>query len=138
MNALFLNSTELIDAHWADVARLVAPAVSQAARGEFTLDDLELLVRSGKAFAGLASDASGYVLALVFEFRFYPRKQVINVMALGGQRLHETAKIFWPQFTVWAAESGATEIEACTSPAMTRMLTPLGFSHTYDIVRMTW
>lgn len=137
MKVLFLNTPALIAHHWQDAARLVAPVVDQAARGEFTLEDLAAMVQGGSAVAGLAfNDLGAPVLAMVFEFRFYPRKQVINIIALGGRNLATVADTFWPQFRAWAKESGASEIEACTAPAMTRLLRDLGFVHTYDIVRL--
>ena len=93
------------------------------------------MVESGRAFAAIALDDEKPVLAMVFEFRHYPSKMTLNVMALGGRDLAGVAVSFWPQFLEWAKESGASEIEACTSPAMTRALKGLGFQHTYDIVR---
>jgi hypothetical protein len=135
MQALFLNSHELIDRHWWSVAKLVEPVVRLAARGEFDLEDLAALVVSGQAFAGLAMDGDTPVMGMVFEFRHYPAKTVINVMAIGGRDLAGVAMSFWPQFMQWAKESGASEIEACTSPAMTRTCKALGFAHTYDVIR---
>lgn len=136
MRALFLTTPELLQAHWVEVARLVAPVATEAARGEFTVDDLQALVQRGAAFAGLAFDGDAPALGMVFEFRHYPRRTVLNVMALGGRDLARAAVSFWPCFVAWAKESGASEIEACTAPAMTRVLRHLGFSHTYDIVRL--
>jgi len=135
MQAVFLTSPELIAQHWWSVAHLLEPVVSQAARGEFTIEDLARMVEGGLAFAAMACDGDAPVLALVFEFRHYPARMVINIMALGGRDLARSAVIFWPQFLAWARESGVTEIEACTSPAMTRALKGLGFAHTYDVVR---
>jgi hypothetical protein len=131
---LFLTSQRLISAHWSAASRLLEP-VLHAARGEFTLDDLETLCRDGHAVCGVLFDPHP-VLAMVFEFKHYPRKTVINVIAIGGANL-SAARTFWPQFMSWARESGASEIEACTAPAMTRMLRPLGLEHTYDLVRIS-
>lgn len=135
MQVIFLSTPELIGLHWWSVSRLIDPVVHQAARGEFTLEDLSAMVESGRAFAALALDANKPVLAMVFEFRHYPARMLINIMALGGHDLAPVAVSFWPEFLAWAKESGASEIEACTSPAMTRVLKGLGFRHTYDIVR---
>lgn len=136
MNVLFLNSRPLIERHLPDIARLLGPGVAAEVRGEFTLADLADMVRSGSAFAGLAFDDAGTpVLAMVFEFRFYPRKQVVNVMALGGRNLAAVAVTFWPQFLAWAKESGACHVEACASPAMTRVLRNFGFGHVYNLLR---
>jgi hypothetical protein len=134
VQAVFLTSQRLISEHWPAVGKLLQP-VLEAARGEFTVDDLETLCRDGRAVAGIAFEAGEPVMAMVFEFRHYPRKTVLNVIALAGHDLAALASTFWLDFKQWAKESGATEIEACTSPAMTRMLRPLGFTHTYNTVR---
>lgn len=137
MQALFLTSQRLITQHWPAASALLGPGLG-AARGEFTLENLEDLCRDGRAVAGMAFDADGAPsMAMVFEFRLYPRKTVVNVIALAGRDLHGLASTFWPQFIAWAKESGAAEIEACAHPAMTRMLRPLGFEHTYNFVRMS-
>lgn len=135
MRAIFLTTPDLMDLHWWSVARLIDPVVHQAARGEFTLEDIAALVDRKHAIAGLAMDGDRPVMGMVFEFKSYPSKTVINIVALGGHDLPEVATSFWPNFVAWAAESGASEIEACTSPAMTRMLKRMGFVHTYDVVR---
>lgn len=129
---LFLTSQRLITAHWPAVERLLEPVVSKV-NGEFALADLENMCRDGHAVAGVLFDPHP-VLAMVFEFRFFPRKTVLNVIAIGGKNL-AAARTFWPGFLVWAKESGADEVQACTAPAMTRVLRPLGFTHTYEIVR---
>lgn len=135
-NVVFLTTPDLIDRHWQAAAALLAPVVDQAARGEFTLEDLGQMVREGCAVAGVMLQDGAPTLAMVFEFRHYPRKTVINIIALGGSDLTACAMSFWPSFVAWAKESGAQEIEACTAPAMTRVLRGLGFIHTYDIVRL--
>jgi hypothetical protein len=135
MRAVFLTTPDLIGLHWCSVCKLVDPVVHQAARGEFTLSDLAAMVESGRAHAAIALDGDTPVLAMVFEFRHYPSRMLVNIIALGGRDLAGVAVTFWPQFLEWAKESGASGIEACTSPAMTRAIRALGFLHTYDLVR---
>lgn len=135
MRAVFLTTKDLIQQHWSAVAALVDPVAHQAARGEFTTEDLAVMVEDGRAVAAIALEGDTPVMGMVFEFRHYPRKTVINVMAIGGSNLAGVAVSFWPSFVAWAQESGVSEIEACTSRAMTRALMGIGFKHTYDIVR---
>lgn len=135
MRAIFLTTPDLIGQHWWSVMRLIDPVVHQAARGEFTLSDLTAMVESGRAIAAIVLEVDTPVLAMVFEFRHYPSRMLINIVALGGRDLADAAVSFWPQFVAWAKESGASGIEACTSPAMTRAIKALGFRHTYDLVR---
>lgn len=134
MQPLFLTSQRLITEHWAAVAHVLQP-VLVAARGEFTIEDLEELCRDGRALAGLVIEDGAPLMAMVWEFRHYPRKTTLNVIALAGRDLERVASTFWPTFMRWAEESGATEIEARTRPAMSRKLRKLGFSPTYEMVR---
>lgn len=136
MNALMLSTPALIEQHWPAAAQLLEPVVRDAARGEFDIEDLRRMVAGGQAFAGLVFKGQQATLAIVFEFRHYPRRMVVNVIALGGHDLVGAAMTFWPSFRAWAKESGAAEIEACTAPAMTRVLRNLGFVHCYDLVRL--
>lgn len=133
MDALFLTSQRLISEHWPTVARVIAPVMG-AVRGEFTVDDLQELCREGRAVAGLGFHEGEPVMAWVFEFRFYPRKTTVNIVALAGCGVDDAASTFWPRFVQWAKESGADEIEASTSRAMARLLAPLGFTRTYETV----
>lgn len=135
MKAIFLTSPELIAQYWGQAAELIDPVVHRAARGEFDTADLHALVVAGRAYSAVVLEDK-VTLAVVFEFKHYPRKIVINVIALGGQNLTEVAVIFWPKFVSWAKEAGAEGIEASTSPAMSRVLKGLGLVHTYDLVRL--
>ncbi len=135
LDVLFLNTPGLIAAHWPAARGLLEPVVAHAARGEFTTDDLRGMLDSGRAHAALMFEGEEPAMAMVFGFVHYPRKTVLNVIALGGSGLADAAMSFWPRFVTWAKESGINEIEACTAPAMTRVLHNLGFTHTYDLVR---
>lgn len=135
MNVLFLTSQRLITEHWPAAAVLLEP-VLDCAHGEFTIADLEELCREGRAICGVALTDGVPTMAMVFEFRHYPRKTVLNIIALAGRDLSKLAGTFWLTWREWAKESGADEIEARTRPAMTRMLRRLGFTFTYDVVRM--
>jgi hypothetical protein len=135
VRALFLTSQRLLTQHWPAVAALLAPAFEHA-RGEFEAPDLLELCRDGRAVASLAFDDAGApCMAMVFEFLAYPRRTVVHVLALAGRDLRQVGVLFWAQFREWARESGASEIQASTRPAMTRTLRRLGFTHSYDTVR---
>ena len=135
MQAVFLTTKDLIDRHWWSVASLLHDAVGQVS-DEYTLEDLAAMVESGDVIAGLALDGDTPVMAMVFRFVRYPRTQSIHIMALGGRNLAVVAVTFWQQFVEWAQESGVTRIDACTQPAMTRVLRGMGFKHRYDFLRM--
>lgn len=135
MQPIFLVSQRLLTEHWPTAAALLQPVLS-AARGEWTVEDLEELCRDGRALAGIGFQDGEPVMAWAIEWRMYPRKTVVNIIALAGRGVQDAAATFWPGFLAWCRESGATEIEASCAPAMARLLKPLGFVHTYDTVRM--
>lgn len=135
MQPLFLTSQRLITHHWATAARLLDPVLG-AARGEFTIEDLEELCREGRAVAGLGFQDGEPVLAFVWQLVLYPRKTVANIVALAGCGVGDAAATFWPQWLDWCRECGIDEVQACVAPAMARLLKPLGFKHTYDLVRL--
>lgn len=136
MQAIFLTTPELIDLHWWSVASLLDDAVRQVS-DEYTIEDLAQMAVAGDVVAGLFLDDDGApMLAMVFRFVHYPRTTTVHVMALGGRNLAGAAMTFWRQFTEWAKESGATRIEACALPAMTRVLRALGFQHRYNHLRV--
>jgi hypothetical protein len=72
---------------------------------------------------------------MAFEFVHYPQTLAVNVMALGGSGLDETAAQFWDSFRAWCKSAGATVIEASCSDAMARMLGRYGFETAYRVVR---
>lgn len=135
MKPLFLTTPELIELYWPDVARCIAPVVDQAARGEFTLDDLRTMLDDLRAYAVVVRDDSGVVLALVYEFVFYPRMTACNIVALGGTALDEAYARFFVTFKTWCYGMGVTVIEASCSSAMSRLLARYGFGKTYEVVR---
>lgn len=136
MKATFLTTPELIGQHWWAVASLIDLSVSELSRGEWTTEDLARLVEEGRAFAVLVERGDQPLLAMIFEFRHYPRRTSCNIMALAGRDLASVAVTFWPTFRQWVQESGATHIEACAGPAMTRVLSGLGFVHIYNLIKM--
>ena len=136
MRVLFLTSPAMLNTWWPTVAELIRPVVDEAAKGEFTLPDLERMCRDGRAYAGVVLGEDGPQLGIVFQFKHYPQKMNAHVTAVGGKEMEAAAVSFWPTFREWCKESGATEIEAWTSPAMTRMLSRIGFMKAYDVVRM--
>ena len=136
MKPLFLTTPELIDAYWPDVARCVAPVVDHAARGEFNLDDIKTMLKQKRAYAAIALDDSNVVvLAMVYEFVFYPRMSACNIVALGGTCLDDAYQRFFVTFKKWCYGMDVTVIEASCSSAMSRLLARYGFGKTYEVVR---
>lgn len=108
---------------------------NRAAHGEFTTDDIERLVMEGRLTVGAVMENGKPVLAVAFEFIYYPRMTVLNILALAGSRLNAVMEAFWPRFLGWARTTGAQSIQASCSPAMSRLLARHGFKTTYQVVR---
>ena len=136
MNAVFLTTPELQARYLSACEPLIQSVIDRAVKGEFEASDVMGWIRSGKAVAGVVLEQDKPKLCMVFEFVFYPRKTCVNVLALGGSDLQACARDYLHYFLQWCAESGIAEIQAYTSPAMTRLLEPIGFKKTYDLVRL--
>lgn len=135
MKVTFITSPELLAQKFHLAAPLLQPVIDQAARGEFTVQDIERLTAEGKAITAVAELDGKAVMAMAFEFVSYPQTVAVNIMALGGQGLDGIANEFWASFKEWAKLAGATVIEASCSDAMARMLGRIGFESVYRVVR---
>lgn len=135
MDITFITNPELLARKFAIAAPLLEPVIEEAAKGEFTVNDLYELNLKGKAITTLIEKDGQAVMAMVFEFVHYPQMMVVNIMALGGGYLDESITEFWSGFKGWCKDAGAVAIEASCSPAMTRLLSKYGFEPTYQLVR---
>lgn len=135
MDITFITTPELLARKFAIAAPLLEPVITQAARGEFTVEDLYQLNLKGRAITALIEKDGQGVMAVVFEFVHYPQMVAVNIMALGGRYLDDSVSEFWSGFKAWCRDAGAEAIEASCSPAMTRLLSKYGFEPTYQVVR---
>lgn len=135
MNAHFLTTPAEIAQHWHHAERLLARVTDEAVQGEFDLDDLRTLADAGRLWIGLFSYGAAPVLCCAVEFRHYPKKTVLNIVALGGADLAAFSPEYMDRMADFARQAGAVDMEACCSPAMARMLTRFGFTETYRLVR---
>lgn len=135
MEVTFITDARLFDQKFHMAVPLLQPVIDQAARGEFTVDDLARLTREGRAITAVAERDGQPLMAMAFEFVHYPQTLAINIMALGGRDLEAVASQFWPTFRAWCRRAGVNVIEASCSPAMARLLAPWGFESAYRVVR---
>ncbi len=132
----YLSEDELLN-DWNRIEPLLEPVVRRACHGEYDMADLKKLALSKNLVIGTFSDDDGTpLLAFAFEFRYYPKKTAVNILALGGRRMDEVFSTFLGQFKAWAAGAGADFLEASCSPAMTRMLSRYGYQETYRQLRL--
>lgn len=135
MIATFITSPDLLAQHFHKAAPLLQPVIDQAARGEFTVEDIRSLTEQGRVITALAEKDGEPVMAMAFEFVHYPRVLAVNVMALGGHGLADVRSQFWDAFKDWCRSAGATVIEASCSDAMARLLSRNEFKSVYRVVR---
>lgn len=135
LNVTFLTSTEQVEGQFDYAVPFLEPVIEEAARGEFSVEDLRRLNLDGRAITALIRQGDTPVMAMVFEFVHYPQTLAVNIMALGGRELNEIVHEFWETFKAWCKEAGATTIEAACSPAMARILARYQFKTTYQVVR---
>lgn len=120
------------------VRQELARVVNGAAHGEWTLDDLQGMLKRGAAYCAEVDEDDGRVLLVfVWELVDYPGKRVANVLALAGRDLARCCRRFFPVvLNVWRAQ-GATEVTCYTAPGMARLLRRLGFSTRYLFLTRT-
>ena len=135
MKATFLTSPALLADKFHLAATLLQPVVDQAARGEFTVDDIRRMTEEGRAITAVFEKDGRAVMALAFEFVHYPQTLAVNILALGGSNLDDVAAEFWATLKNWCKRAGATTIEASCSDAMARLLGRFGFEPVYRVVR---
>jgi len=135
MNVTFITSPELLEQKFHLAKPLLQPVIDQAARGEFTVDDIRDLNAKGRVITAVIEDGGEAVMALAFEFVHYPQTLAVNIMAMGGKGLDLVADEFLVTFRAWCKSAGATVIEASCSNAMARMLGRYGFENAYRVVR---
>jgi hypothetical protein len=135
MNATFITSPALLEQHFFKAAPLLQPVIDQAARGEFTVEDIRRLTEAGRVITAIAEKDGEAVMAMAFEFVHYPRKVAVNILALGGHGVDEVAGAFWDTFKEWCRSAGASAIEASCSEAMARLLSRQEFKCVYRVVR---
>lgn len=129
----FLLTRADLDQRHDQIVRLLSPVVSEAGRGEFTVEDLIGRAHDGLVYIGISDEPE---LCGAFEFKHYPQSMAVNIIALGGSGFNEVAVDWITKFTWWAQVSGASTIEASCSRAMARILKRIGFSNEYEVVRL--
>lgn len=135
LHVLFLTNQELLDTWWSKAEPHLERVVKEAARGEFTTEDIYWLITEGRMQLMLVIEGEEVILAMAFEFIFYPKKTACNIVALGGSRLRECEKQFFVAFKAWCKNCGITVIEASCSSAMSALLRRFDFQKTYEVVR---
>lgn len=135
MQVTFITNPQLLEQKFHLIEPLLLPVVKEAARGEFSVEDIKRMTAEGRVISAVAEKDGEPVMAMAFEFVHYPQILAVNVMALGGHGLDAIADEFWETFRSWCKSAGASVIEASCSNAMARLLGRYGFETVYRVVR---
>lgn len=137
MRSHFYLDTEELEKDWVLIGPVLDSVVRRAVHGEFDCNDLKAMAKSKQIVIGaFFSDGGEMLLAFAFEFRFYPKKTAVNILALGGKGMDAVFSEFLDQFRNWAAAAGADFLEASCSAGMSRMLAKYGYVNTYQQLRL--
>lgn len=137
MNLRFLEKEE-IDGVWDEVAPQFERVVKKACHGEFTVDDLYTMAKTGAVKVGVCREDNGLLaMVMAFQIILYPSATGVNVLAMGGRKLKQFMGQFLPPFKKFCREAGADWIECSVSPGMERMHHRYGFETVYRNLRMS-
>ena len=93
---------------------------TQYGHGDFEIDDILRLVNEGKAFIMVLERSSRTILASACEVITYPRRSVLNVMAIGGEGLDVMFGEFWSQVADVGRILGVDAVRGSVRPSMQR------------------
>lgn len=93
---------------------------SEFGHGDFVIDDIKVLVDEGKAFIVVLEDGGRMILASACEVISYPRRSVMNVMAIGGSGLDVMFGEFWSQVADMGRILGVDAVRGSVRPSMQR------------------
>ena len=135
---LVLYQENDIDRVWRDLAPEFERVVKKAVHGEYTVNDLHRLAKSGAIRVGAArGDDGSLIVAIAFEFVYYPSGVTgCNVLAMGGKDLMRSMGALFPVFKRFSKLAGADFIECSVSPGMERIHKRFGFETIYRNLRL--
>ena len=108
-----------VNSSWPQIAELLKPAI-KFCNGEFEADDLLAMVNEGRAFVMALEQAGVIRLASVCEVLVFPKKKVLNVIAVAGSRLDVALLVFWEKIEDVARTLEVDSIRGAVRPAMQR------------------
>lgn len=123
MNVFFIRNKEEADRYFDEVAPLFERCVKHAVHGEYDVPALRRMVENERiVIVAMYDEGKPAHFAFAIEFVLYPTgKTIANVLALGGARLMDAYKEYFPGFVRYLKMAGASQIECSVSPAMARM-----------------
>lgn len=133
---IFLTNDHDLQAYWLLARPLLEKCVLKAVHGEYRVEDIKKFVSRQRAMIVLGFLDGKPAVALAIEWLIYPQLKVANIMALGGRDLMVLADIYWDDILKMLKSIGMQAVQCSCSPAMERLLTPLGFAEVYRDLRI--
>lgn len=110
---------------WPRIKELLEPAIPYA-NGELDIDDILEMVNNRQAFISVMYEDGVIVLVIVGEVLTYPKKSVLNILALGGTKLDVMMSKFLPALKNIAKQLGASAIRGYCRPSVERLFRRIG------------
>ena len=123
-----------VETVWPIVA-LMLDTAGKYGLGERSLDDVLTAIVEEQSQLWLCIKEGEIKSCAVTTLTDYPQYKVVFIDALSGRGAMQFIEAFWDYFCNWASVNGAVAIEACTRPAMTRLLRKVNMRKVYDVVR---
>ena len=120
-----------LDRVWPLAAQMLQPAVDEA-RGEITIDQLELLIRRGESNLLRWEEVGEITGAVAVEFHNFPSMRVAHVSFLGGKGVVDEKH--FSALKEWCVSQGASEMRAWCAEAQAKLFQSIGFVEQYRIV----
>lgn len=137
---LLLATQEQFDKYWPRASKLIDKCIKRSMHGEMTVDDIKNLALQQRAYIFVVKNDRGIQpdvkLVVVLELGGYPRRPIMNILALAGSELDVFYEKFWQKLCGWAYMNGIRSIEGCVSPAMRRVIERYGFKPVYTVMRL--
>jgi hypothetical protein len=114
-----LPPLEVVD-RWSEIRKELDRAI-QHARGELGVDDILSLVGKGKMGIVALEEGKTLQLCAAFEVISYPRRSVLNLVAVGGKGAAELRHQF-AGIDVIARELGADVVRCYCRPSVARLI----------------
>ena len=131
--SLTLIETDEVEEIWDGVCGLLKKAIDRS-YGETSLAaEYDKLLR-GLTQLWVVHVAGRIIAAATTHFHHYPRKKVLVVGLLGGERM-DLWEHFQPQVIEWARGRGAVALQAEVRPGLVRRLGGLGWTKVRTIIR---
>lgn len=120
---------------WGMMALPQIKKMSEALNGELRPEDILDLCIEGTMQLFLIQRGKKILSATITEFVLYPRKKVLRIICIAGERLLAARK-FWPGIVQWAEANDAEAIETFATDGTIKWDESLGMRKLYTLMRL--